>query len=50
MRKHYKVTGNKTIGYRLVIPMEAYLVADQPKAYTCCAMQDGTLVYQPVRS
>lgn len=47
--KHYKVSGNKTAGFRLAIPMEAYLNAEQPRAYTCAAMQDGTLVYQPVK-
>jgi len=46
--KHYKVSGNKEAGFRLAIPIEAYLNAMQPKAYTCAVMQDGTLVYQPV--
>jgi hypothetical protein len=46
--KHYKVSGNKTIGFRIAIPMEAYIDAMQPGAYTCVSMQNGTLIYQPV--
>lgn len=49
-KKYWKVGGNKSAGFHLIIPREAYLIADQPKAYTCAVMQDGTLVYQPVRS
>jgi hypothetical protein len=45
----YKVSGNKEIGYRLIIPMKAYLDAMQPKEYDCVSFQGGTLVYQPVR-
>ena len=48
--KHYKVSGNKEAGFRLAIPMEAYVAAMQPERYTCAVMQDGTLVYQPVKS
>jgi len=48
--KHYKVSGNKKIGFRLIIPIESYMNSEQPAAYTCAVMQDGTLVYQPVRS
>jgi hypothetical protein len=46
--RELSVSGNRTIGYRLAIPLDAYLNAMQPRAYTCAAMQDGTLVYQPV--
>ena len=49
MRKYYKVSGNKKIGFRLIIPTESYMDAMQPEAYTCAVMQDGTLVYQPVK-
>jgi hypothetical protein len=45
----YKVSGNKGIGFRLIIPMKAYLDAMQPKEYDCVAFRDGTLVYQPVK-
>jgi hypothetical protein len=48
MKKHYRVTGSKKQGFKLNIPMESYIDAMQPKAYTCAAMQDGTLIYQPV--
>lgn len=44
-----KVSGNKTIGFRLAIPIDAYNRADQPKEYDCVTFQDGTLVYQPVK-
>jgi hypothetical protein len=47
-KKFWKVGGNKAAGYHLVIPRDAYLQANQPEAYTCAVMQDGTLVYQPV--
>ena len=46
--KTYHVSGNKKIGFRLIIPTEAYVQAMQPERYTCAVMQDGTLVYQPV--
>jgi hypothetical protein len=46
--KTYHVSGNKESGFRLNIPMEAYVRAMQPERYTCAVMQDGTLVYQPV--
>jgi hypothetical protein len=46
----YLVNGNKKKGVRIAIPISAWLDAMQPRAYTCAAMQDGTLVYQPVRS
>ena len=46
--KTYHVSGNKKIGFRLIIPTEAYVAAMQPERYTCAVMQDGTLVYQPV--
>jgi len=46
--KTYHVSGNKESGFRLNIPMEAYVQAMQPERYTCAVMQDGTLVYQPV--
>ena len=49
MKKYYKVSGNRKIGFRLNIPTEAYVDAMQPEAYTCAVMQDGTLVYQPVK-
>jgi hypothetical protein len=48
LMKTYRVSGNKKIGFRLIIPTEAYVVAMQPEKYTCAVMQDGTLVYQPV--
>ena len=48
IEKTYHVSGNEKIGYRLIIPMEAYKVAMQPQRYTCAVMQDGTLIYQPV--
>lgn len=48
LMKTHRVSGNKKIGFRLIIPMEAYVRADQPEQYTCAVMQDGTLVYQPV--
>ena len=44
-----KVSGNKHSGFRIAIPMEAYLNAMQPKRYDVVCMQDGTLVYQPVK-
>ena len=47
--KHYIVRGNKELGWSIAIPSDAYTNAEQPKEYTCAAMQDGTLVYQPVR-
>ena len=48
IKKTYHVSGNEKIGYRLIIPMEAYKVAMQPQRYTCAVTQDGILVYQPV--
>ena len=47
--KHYKVRGNKSLGWNIAIPSEAYVQAEQPEHYTCAVMQDGTLVYKPVR-
>jgi hypothetical protein len=44
-----KVTGNKRVGFRIAIPMEAYVNAMQPERYDVVCMQDGTLVYQPVK-
>ena len=46
--KTYHVSGNETIGYRLIIPMKAYLKAGQPEKYICTIKRNGTLVYQPV--
>ena len=43
-----KVSGNKKIGFRLIIPIDAYNNAMQPKKYDCVAFRDGTLVYQPI--
>jgi hypothetical protein len=48
--KHYTVRGSKKDGWSIAIPSEPYVNAEQPKEYTCAAMQDGTLVYQPVRT
>jgi hypothetical protein len=45
-----KISGNRKIGYRLIVPIEAYNNAGQPKEYDCVAFRDGTLVYQPVLS
>ena len=47
--KYYKVSGNKEIGRRLVIPQEAYLIAGEPRCYTCWYNGDGTIVYIPVK-
>jgi hypothetical protein len=49
-RKHFKVCGNRKTGRTLAVPIEAYLLADCPEFYTLSYMQDGTLVYQPVKS
>ena len=43
-----KVCGTKARGFRISIPLTTYLNAEQPKAYTFHACEDGTLVYQPV--
>jgi hypothetical protein len=43
-----KVSGNKEVGFRIAIPIEAYFNAMQPKRYDCVVFRDGTLVYQPV--
>lgn len=44
-----KVSGNKMIGYRLAIPIDAYNNAMQPEKYDCVVFRDGTLVYRPVK-
>ena len=48
-KKHYKVSGNDKIGFRLIVPKEAHMLAGRPTAYTCWYGGDGTIVYQPVR-
>ena len=48
--KQYKARGNKELGWNIAIPSEAYRLADEPEEYTCAVMQDGTLIYQPVKS
>ena len=48
MQTTYKAYNNKKTGVHIAIPKEAYINAGEPKEYTVCVMQDGTLVYQPV--
>jgi hypothetical protein len=46
----YKVSGDRERGFRLNIPMAAYLDAMQPVAYTCTVLKNGSLIYDPVRT
>lgn len=46
----FKVRGNRELGYSIAVPTEAYNNAMQPEKYECVVMEDGTLVYQPVKS
>ena len=47
--KVYHVTGNKKIGYRLIIPQIAMKSEQVSDKYLCHVKRNGTLVYQPVR-
>jgi len=46
----YRVTGNDKAGYRIAVPSEAKKTEAYGRKYRCHIEQDGTLVYQPVKS
>lgn len=49
MKEYYHVSGNKKIGYRLIIPKKALKSENISRIYKCTVKRDGTLVYQPVK-